>query len=103
MTDRSPNATKDEMQLTIDLLRARGDSAIEMLDALIEEVESLLLRTRVYREKLREVDDRLGITPQQRKNNAVVLGRRLLGKLAEGKTDEEVLKLMGGMNGQPTN
>ncbi len=103
MTDRSPNATKEEMQITIDLLRARGDSSIEMLDALIEEVESLLLRTRVYRDKLREVDDRLGITPQQRKNNAVVLGRRLLGKLAEGKTDEEVLKLMGGMNGQPTN
>ena len=103
MTDRSPNATKEEMQITIDLLRARGDSSIEMLDALIEEVESLLLRTRVYRDKLREVDDRLGITPQQRKNNAVVLGRRLLGKLAEGKTDEEVLKLMGGMNGQRTN
>ena len=103
MTDRSPNATKEEMQITIDLLRARGDSSIEMLDALIEEVESLLLRTRVYRDKLREVDDRLGITPQQRKNNAVVLGRRLLGKLAEGKTDEAVLKLMGGMNGQPTN
>ena len=78
MQDRSPNATKEEMQITIDLLRGRGDAAIEMLDTLIASSEEQNRKIRAYRAKLAEVDERLGIQPQDRKDNAVLIARRML-------------------------
>lgn len=99
MQDRSPNATKEEMQITIDLLRGRGDAAIEMLDTLIASSEEQNRKIRAYRAKLAEVDERLGIQPQDRKDNAVLIARRMLGKLGEGKSDEEIIAMIGAKNG----
>ena len=102
MADRSPNATKDEMQITIDLLRARGDSAIEILDGVITEVESLLTKVKGLKHQLQDVDDRLGIKPVHRKENAILMARRMLGEQAEGKSDEEVLRMIGAGNERAT-
>ena len=102
MADRSPNATKDEMQITIDLLRARGDSAIEILDGVIIEVESLLSNMKGLKQQLQQVDDSLGIKPVHRKENAILMARRMLGQQAEGKTDEEVLRMIGADNDRAT-
>ena len=102
MADRSPNATKDEMQITIDLLRARGDSAIEILDGVIVEVESLLSNMKGLKAQLQSVDDSLGIKPVHRKENAILMARRMLGEQAEGKSDQEVLLMIGADNDRAT-
>ena len=65
--NRSPNATKDEMQIAIDLLRARGDSCMEIIETTTLKVENLLSELNTLRAKLREVDDQLGIQPQHRR------------------------------------
>lgn len=102
MADRSPNATKDEMQITIDLLRARGDSAIEILDGVIKEVEILLTQVQELKQQLKNVDDSLGIKPAHRKENAILMARRMLGAQAEGKSDEELLRMIGANNERAT-
>ena len=102
MADRSPNATKDEMQITIDLLRARGDSAIEIIDGVVIEVESLLTKLKGLKQQIQNVDESLGIHPTHRKENAILMARRMLGEQAEGKSDEEVLRMIGAGNERAT-
>ena len=101
--NRSPNATKDEMQIAIDLLRARGDSCMEIIETTTLKVENLLSELNTLRAKLREVDDQLGIQPQHRKENAVLMARRLIGDAAKDKSDEEVLKMIGAYNERTPN
>ncbi len=93
--ERSARATKEEMQQAIDILRARGDSAIETLHALRASLSSDLARLDIYLAKLEAVDAQLKITGEARRDNAVITARRLLGALAEGKSDDEVLKMIG--------
>lgn len=93
--DRSANATKEEMQQAIDILRARGDSAIETLHALRASMATDLARLDLYLAKLDAVDAQLKITSDDRKNNAVITARRILGDLATGKSDDEVLRMIG--------
>lgn len=102
--DRSPNATKEQMQITIDLLRARGDSAIEIIESFKGKVEFLLNELTALHTQLRQVDDQLGIQPKDRKDNAILTARRMLGKQGEGKSDEEILKMIGAnLNERATN
>lgn len=98
MTDRSPNATKEEMQQAIDILRARGDSAIEYLYVLRDTLRGQVTHLDAYMTKLEEVDKALNIDAKARRDNAITTARRLLGKIGEGKSDEEVLKMVGRIN-----
>lgn len=98
MTDRSPNATKEEMQEAIDILRARGDSAVECLYALRDVMHKNLKALDAHLAKMEEVDRALKISKDDRKNNAVITARRMLGTRGVGKTDEEVLKMVGAHN-----
>lgn len=93
--NRSPKATPDEMQLTIDLLRARGDASVEVLETFLENLEGLVSSLRVHVKRIRDVDAQLNITKQDRVNNAVITARRMLGKIGEGKSDEEILRMVG--------
>lgn len=97
--ERSEFATKEEMQTTIDLLRVRGDTAIEILESVLAQLKPTLVTLEDAMSKLLQFDASIGIGTDDRRANAIIHARRMLGEKSKGMNDQEVLNALGGLNG----
>lgn len=90
--DRSPNATREQLQATIDLLRARGDAALDFIEAQILFHLNHVQKMHMMRLKLLEIDNQMGITTKDRATNYLIQMRELIGDAANGMTDDQVIQ-----------